>query len=187
MRWAWWAAAVAVAAAAVPVTTAAADPVRAQPADTECADLSPVTDFNTFVLGDHRILNNDVYGRVAIGGDALLNTPVQQGSISLGNALSHDAGRNDLIVRGDIVSPPGNTQVTSGSVVYAGTLTGSVGTPSGTVTRVAVTDLPFGFDEVFGLLNILQDTWADLPDQKDPELIGAGGDCPRRRDRKSVV
>jgi choice-of-anchor A domain-containing protein/uncharacterized repeat protein (TIGR01451 family) len=173
MRWAWWAAATVVAVVAVPAASAGSEPVRAQRAQAHCVDLAPVTNFNTFVLGDHRILNNDVYGRMAIGGDALLNTPVQAGSISIGNGLSKNANRDDLIVRGDIVSP-GTAQVNSGSVVYAGTLTGSVGTPSGTVTRVAAADLPFDFDDVFVRLRALQDTWADLNHQKAPEIIGSG-------------
>jgi choice-of-anchor A domain-containing protein/uncharacterized repeat protein (TIGR01451 family) len=162
-----------VAVVAVPVASAGSEPVRAQSAQAGCADLAPVTSFNTFVLGDHRILNNDVYGRMAVGGDALLNTPVQEGSISIGNALAKNADRNDLIVRGDIVSP-GTAQVNSGSVIYAGTLTGNVGAPSGTVTQVAVADLPFDFDDVFVRLRALQDTWADLNHQKAPEVIGSG-------------
>jgi choice-of-anchor A domain-containing protein/uncharacterized repeat protein (TIGR01451 family) len=173
MRWAWWAAAVAVAAAAVPVATSASDPVRARSAQVECADLAPVTDFNTFVLGDHRITNNDVYGRVAIGGDALFNTLAPQGSISLGNGLSpKNVNRNDLIVRGDIVSP-GNVAVNSGSVIYAGALRGSIGA-YGSVTRIAEADLPFDFNDVFVRLSALQDSWADIPDQKDPQVIGSG-------------
>ncbi|HEX5622147.1 MAG TPA: choice-of-anchor A family protein [Solirubrobacteraceae bacterium] len=179
MRWAWWAAATVVAAVAVPVASSGSEsgsePVRARSAQTSCADVAPVTDFNTFVLGDHRITNNDVYGRVAIGGDALLNTLAPQGSISLGNGLSSkNVNRNDLIVRGDIVSP-GNAQVNSGSVIYAGALQGSIGA-YGSVTRVDPADLPFDFDDVFVRLSALQDSWADLADQKSPEIIGSGDD-----------
>jgi choice-of-anchor A domain-containing protein/uncharacterized repeat protein (TIGR01451 family) len=178
MRWAWWAAAVTVAVAAVPVATSASasDPVRARTAQTECADLAPVTDFNTFVLGDHRITNNDVFGRMAVGGDALFGSA---GSVSIGNGMPMDVGRNDLIVRGDIIAA-GNVRAGHGSVVYAGMLQGSIGA-AGTVTQIDEADLPFGFDVVFGLLNLLQDAWADLPNQKEPELIGAGGDNPRLR------
>jgi len=173
MRLAWWAAATVVAAVAVPVASSGSEPVRAQRAATECVDLAPVAGFNTVVLGDHRITNNDVYGRVAIGGDALFNTLAPQGSISLGNGLSpKDVNRNDLIVRADIVSP-GNASVNSGSVIYAGALHGSIGA-YGTVTRVDPADLPLDFDDVFVRLAALQDSWADIRDQKDPQVIGSG-------------
>jgi choice-of-anchor A domain-containing protein/uncharacterized repeat protein (TIGR01451 family) len=174
MRLAWWAAALVIVAVAVPVASSGSEPVRVRSAQArQCADLSPVTDFNTFVLGDHRITNNDVYGRVAIGGDALFNTLAPHGSISLGNGLSpKNVNRNDLIVRGDIVSP-GNVTVNSGSVIYAGALRGSIGA-YGSVTRIAEADLPFDFNDVFVRLSALQDSWADIPDQKDPQVIGSG-------------
>src|ERR671915_2470894 len=98
MRWAAWWASVVVAVGAL--AASASEPTRARSAQAACADLTPVTDFNTFVLGDHRIANNDVYGRMAIGGDAILNVP-QHGSISIGNGLPRDVERLDLIVRGD--------------------------------------------------------------------------------------
>src|SRR5215218_3124045 len=131
MRWACWAGLVCAVVVVGATTAPASEPVRARAAQTGCADLTPVTDFNTFVLGDHRITNNDVYGRMAIGGNALLNTP-QQGAISIGNGLPRDLERRDLIVRGDIVSP-GNARADRGSVIYAGTLAGSIGA-AGTVT-----------------------------------------------------
>ena len=52
MRLAWWAAAVVTAAAAVPVASSGSEPVRAHSAQAECADLAPVTDFNTFAPGN---------------------------------------------------------------------------------------------------------------------------------------
>jgi choice-of-anchor A domain-containing protein/uncharacterized repeat protein (TIGR01451 family) len=177
MRWAaWWA--TVVLAAVGTLAASASEPTRARSAQAACADLAPVTDFNTFVLGDHRINNNDVYGRMAIGGTAILND-LQQGEISIGNGLSRNLERLDLIVRGDITAP-GNVDVGSGSVVYAGTLQGSV-RAAGTVTQIDAADLPFDFGDTFVRLNTLQDTWADLPDQKEPEIIGAGGDNPRVR------
>jgi choice-of-anchor A domain-containing protein/uncharacterized repeat protein (TIGR01451 family) len=172
MRWA------SVVVAVGALAASASEPTRARSAQAACADLTPVTDFNTFVLGDHRIANNDVYGRMAIGGDAILNVP-QHGSISIGNGLPRDVERLDLIVRGDIVSP-GNVHATKGSVVYAGTLQGSVGA-AGTVTKIDPADLPFDFGETFMRLSALQEAWADLRDQEEPQVIGAGGDNPRVR------
>jgi choice-of-anchor A domain-containing protein/uncharacterized repeat protein (TIGR01451 family) len=156
----------------------AREPSTARTAQTACADLSPASEFNTFVHGDHRINNNDVYGRMAVGGNAIFNDR-QQGEVAIGNGLSQAPTRLDLIVGGDIVSP-GNARVNRGSAVYTGTLTGSLGA-AGSVTRIDEADLPFDFGDAFERLRSLQDTWADLPDQLHPVVLGAGGNHPRVR------
>jgi choice-of-anchor A domain-containing protein/uncharacterized repeat protein (TIGR01451 family) len=160
MRWAWWVCALCVAVGASEETAMA---------QTTCADLSPAADFNTFVHGDHRINNNDVYGRLAAGGNAIFNDQ-QLGEVAMGNGLATDLERLDLIVGGDIVSP-GNARVNRGSAVYAGTLTGSL-EAAGTVTRIAEEDLPFSFGDTFERLRSLQETWADIRPYLTPRPAG---------------
>ena len=172
MRWAWWASLVCAAVAVGALPASASEPTRARSAQATCTDLAPATDFNTFVLGDHRINNNDVYGRVAIGGRAILNDR-QQGEVSIGNGLARNLERLDLVVGGNIIAP-GNVDVNSGSVVYAGTLQGSVNA-AGTVTAIDTADLPFDFGDTFVRLSTLQDTSADLLDQQDPETSARAG------------
>jgi choice-of-anchor A domain-containing protein len=145
MRWAWWGCVVcAVVAATGAVATSAREPTTARSAQTTCADLSPASEFNTFVEGDHRIDNNDVYGRMAVGGNAEFGYQESSGDVHIGNALTNNPARVDLIVGGNIVVTSGSVNVNSGSATYGGQLTsvspkaGSSGTnprPSASATR----------------------------------------------------
>jgi choice-of-anchor A domain-containing protein len=143
------AAVLAVLAAAALVAVGRA-PTRAV-AQEECADPGFVTDYNTFVLGDHRIVNDSVNGRMAVGRDAFL----QQAGI--GNGLTDDAGRVDLVVGRDIVSG-GNARANHGAVTYGRNLTGAL-SAFGPITRA---DPPFDFSQTFVALRAAQQSWADV-------------------------
>jgi choice-of-anchor A domain-containing protein/uncharacterized repeat protein (TIGR01451 family) len=175
MRWAWWGCVVcAVVAATGAVATSAREPTTARSAQTTCADLSPASEFNTFVEGDHRIDNNDVYGRMAVGGNAEFGYRESSGDVHIGNALTNNPARVDLIVGGNIVVTSGSVNVNSGSATYGGQLTGSVGVSQGGFVRDE--SPPFSFSDTFEDLRNLQDSWADFPDQLKPQI-----DPPRIR------
>jgi choice-of-anchor A domain-containing protein/uncharacterized repeat protein (TIGR01451 family) len=148
MRWGL-AAAMAATLAAAALVAVARVPTRAV-AQEDCADPGFVTDFNTFVLGDHRLVNDSVDGRMAVGRDAF----IQQAGI--GNRLPDDAGRVDLLVGRDIVSG-GNTRANHGAITYGRNLTGAV-SAFGPITRA---DPPFDFSQTFVALRAAQQSWAD--------------------------
>ena len=97
-------------------------------AQSGCADPGFVTDYNTFVLGDHRVVNDSVDGRMAVGRDAF----IQQ--FGVGNRLSDDASRVDLLVGRDIVSG-GNARANHGAVTYGRTLSAARSRRSGRSRR----------------------------------------------------
>jgi choice-of-anchor A domain-containing protein/uncharacterized repeat protein (TIGR01451 family) len=141
-------------AAAVVVAFGTA-PQRAA-AQQDCADPGFVTDYNTFVLGDHRVINDSVDGRMAVGRDAF----VQQ--FGVGNRLSDDAARVDLLVGRDIVSG-GNARANHGAVTYGRTLSGAL-SAFGSITRA---DPPFDFSQTFVALRAAQQSWADVTPNGD--------------------
>lgn len=119
-------------------------------AQSGCADPGFVTDYNTFVLGDHRVVNDSVDGSMAVGRDAF----VQQ--FGVGNRLSDDASRVDLLVGRDIVSG-GNARANHGAVTYGRTLSGAL-SAFGPITQA---DPPFDFSQTFIALRSAQQSWAD--------------------------
>jgi choice-of-anchor A domain-containing protein/uncharacterized repeat protein (TIGR01451 family) len=119
-------------------------------AQADCADPGFVTDYNTFVLGDHRVINDSVDGRMAVGRDAF----VQQ--FGVGNRLSDDASRVDLLVGRDIVSG-GNARANHGAVTYGRALTGAL-SAFGSIRQA---DPPFDFSQTFVALRAAQQSWAD--------------------------
>jgi choice-of-anchor A domain-containing protein/uncharacterized repeat protein (TIGR01451 family) len=132
------------------LVAAAREPVRAAQ-DAECVVPSYVRDYNTFVLGDHRVINDSVDGRMAVGGNAI----IQQ--FSVGQKLTPNAGRVDLVVGASIQSG-GNARANSGAVTYGGALTGAF-SAYGPITNVAP---PFDFLQTFTTLRAAQQSWADL-------------------------
>jgi choice-of-anchor A domain-containing protein len=95
------------------------------PLDLSVCVTSPLglaNDFNLLVFGNLTQSGTDVQGRVAVGGNAQLN------SYSVGSRLSNSRGsRDDLIVDSRLVYTDGT--VANGNVTYGGTLT---------LTRVAI-------------------------------------------------
>jgi choice-of-anchor A domain-containing protein/uncharacterized repeat protein (TIGR01451 family) len=129
----------------------AREPGGARAAQEECADPGFVTDYNTFVLGDHRVINDSVDGRMAVGGDAI----VQQ--FSVGQKLDPNASRVDFVVGGNIESG-GNARANNGAVTYGDTLSGAF-SAYGSITNVAPA---FDFGQTFTTLRSAQQSWADL-------------------------
>jgi choice-of-anchor A domain-containing protein/uncharacterized repeat protein (TIGR01451 family) len=123
----------------------------ARVAQAGCADPGFVTDYNTFVLGDHRVINDSVDGRMAVGGDAI----VQQ--FSVGQKLDPSASRVDFVVGGDLESG-GNARANNGAVTYGDTLTGAF-SAYGSITNAAP---EFNFAQTFIALRSAQQSWADL-------------------------
>jgi choice-of-anchor A domain-containing protein/uncharacterized repeat protein (TIGR01451 family) len=172
-------------------SASASDPPRARTAQTSCADLRPVGNFNTFVYGDHRIDNTQVYGRVAIGGDLLLGA---QGAVTIGSdEPGPNRARFDLIVKGDRVAEPtinsagSNVSVQNASVIHAGEISpaGVVNAPSGDIIAVDRDELAerigFDFAETFERLTTFQGVWDDQPGQvriTDQDVIDTGNDAP---------
>lgn len=148
MRLGLWVAVLSVLAAGVLVVVAR-EPAGAI-AQEDCADPGFVTDYNTFVLGDHRVTNDSVDGRMAVGRDAF----VQQ--FGVGNRLSPDASRVDLVVGRDLVSG-GNARANNGAITYGRTLTGQI-SALGSITQA---DPPFDFSQTFIALRAAQQSWAD--------------------------
>jgi choice-of-anchor A domain-containing protein/uncharacterized repeat protein (TIGR01451 family) len=119
----------------------------------ECANSSVgIKNYNTFVLGDHRVINDSVDGRMAVGGDAIVE------QFSVGQKLSANASRVDMVVGGDIRSG-GNARAPSGAVTLGGTLSGAF-SALGTISDH--TDPPFDFSTTFTDLRAAQQSWADL-------------------------
>ena len=118
----------------------------------KCADPGFVTDYNTFVLGDHRVTNDSVNGRMAVGGDAR----VQQ--MSAGQNLTANAARIDLVVGKSIISG-GNAATPRGGTTYGGTLSGQF---SAYQNAISNTPPPFNFSDTFTTLRSAQQSWADL-------------------------
>jgi uncharacterized repeat protein (TIGR01451 family) len=136
--------------AAGALVAAAREPARGAQ-ETGCADPGVVTDYNTFVLGDHRVINDSVDGRMAVGRDAF----IQQ--FGVGNRLSPDASRVDFVVGRNIVSG-GNARANNGAVTYGSTLSGQL-SALGSIANVAP---PFDFAQTFTTLRSAQQSWADL-------------------------
>ena len=122
----------------------------ARTAQAECADPGIVTDYNTFVLGDHRVNNDSVDGRMAVGRDAEVS------QFGVGNGLTADAARVDMVVGRDLTAS--NAGANKGSVTYGRTLTGQM-SALGTVTQATP---PFDMSQAFIALRSAQESWADL-------------------------
>jgi choice-of-anchor A domain-containing protein/uncharacterized repeat protein (TIGR01451 family) len=134
------------------LVAAAREPRKLAAQTTECASSEiGIQDYNTFVLGDHRVINDSVDGRMAVGGNAI----VQQ--FSVGQKLSANAARVDLVVGASIQSS-GNARANSGAVTYGDTLTGQL-SAYGSITNV---EPPFDFLQTFTTLRAVQQSWADL-------------------------
>lgn len=103
----------------------------ARAADVECMQqpLGPIDTWSIVVNGDLEQSNTDAEGRVAAGGNVTLS------QYGVGSALRPDPSRVDLVAGGDLTIS--DAEVHNGSATYGGTLTGSVSTPNGTVTRAA--------------------------------------------------
>jgi choice-of-anchor A domain-containing protein len=102
---------------------------RLEPRDVPSAyDLGDAAAFNAVFFTDMNAFNSDVEGRVAVGGQGTFR------AYGIGDKLTPDATRDDLIVGGDLDFT--NGQVFAGNIVYGGSghLTG-VGTPNGSVRR----------------------------------------------------
>ncbi len=89
--------------------------------------LGIAADYNLFVRGNVTLANSGIGGRVAAGGDVSLT------SFGVGSDISASSARVDLAADGALTVS--NTHVSSGSVTYGTSLTGSVSTPQGVVTR----------------------------------------------------
>lgn len=95
---------------------------------TECGgSLGIAADHNLFVRGDVSLANSDVGGRIASGGNVTL------ANFGVGSDITASSARIDLAADGAISAS--NVQVSSGSVTYGTTLTGSVATPQGVVSK----------------------------------------------------
>ena len=116
---------------------------QARPAASCDNPLGVAQGFNVFVHGQYDATNTSVEGRAAAGGNVTIN------SYGVGTRLPVDSGRGDLIAGGNLSVGGGGAQASNGSVTYGGTLSGSISTPNGTLTKAAP---PFGFDSEFSSL-----------------------------------
>ena len=97
----------------------AREPGGARVAQAECADPGFVTDYNTFVLGDHRVINDSVDGRMAVGGDAIVAADERWPEARA------DASRLSTSWSGGNIESGGNARANNGAVTYGDTLTGA--------------------------------------------------------------
>lgn len=144
---------VVVLAASAWVVAGAADPrdARGQGASGDCVALGTPGDFSVFVHGDYASGNTQVDGRVFAGDDATVS------GWAVGVRNTPDPGRVDLLVGGDLSA--NGTQAPNGSVRYAGTFTGQMATPNGTLARAP---LPFSPATEFATLDELADRLGGL-------------------------
>ncbi|WP_210495286.1 choice-of-anchor A family protein [Patulibacter sp. SYSU D01012] len=120
-------------------------PARAQAAD-DCVALGTPGDFSVFVRDGYAASNTQVDGRVFAGGDVTVS------GWAVGVTGTPDAGRVDLLVGGDLTA--NGTQAPNGSVRYAGTFSGQLATPNGTLEQAP---LPFDPDAELATLTALSD------------------------------
>ncbi len=118
----------------------------------ECVGLGTAAPYDVFTRGNYTVANTQIQGRVAAGGD------VSVASYGIGTLLSPDPARADLIAGGSLTAS--NAQAANGSVTFATTLSGTISTPHGTLTRAPA---PFSFDEAFSNLALLSAQLAELP------------------------
>ncbi|MFP4438636.1 MAG: choice-of-anchor A family protein, partial [Chloroflexaceae bacterium] len=122
-------------------------------ASAESCSVNPLgvaNDFNVFMLGNMN-QTSDAEGRVAAAGDVELN------SYGIGNKLSPDSSRDDLIVGGDLVYT--NGEVFNGSAVYGGTADiTNVGFPNGDHRQGS----PMDFAAAEAYLLEVSAAWANL-------------------------
>ncbi|WP_022927369.1 choice-of-anchor A family protein [Patulibacter americanus] len=123
---------------------------RAQ-APSDCVALGTPGDYGVFVHDDYASSNTQVDGRVFAGGDATVS------GWAVGVRGTPDAERIDLLVGGDLTA--NGTQAPNGSVRYAGTFTGQMATPNGTLAQAP---LPFSTDAEFAALDALADRLGGL-------------------------
>jgi choice-of-anchor A domain-containing protein len=130
----------------------AAVPGPARAAD--CADLGAASQFDVFTAGSLTDSGASIQGRVAAGGDALVQ------SISIGTSLAPNASRGDLIVGRNLTVGGGGGSVPNGKVTYGGTLTanGVLNTLGG----IHKADPPFSFADEFATVSDLSAQWAGL-------------------------
>ncbi len=126
--------------------------VPAPAAAQECMGLGAAAPYDVFTNGDYAVANTQIQGRVAAGGD------VSVSSYGVGTLLAPDPARVDLIAGGSLSA--GNAQASNGSVTFATTLSGTISTPHGTLTRAPA---PFSFSDAFSELGRLSAQLAELP------------------------
>jgi choice-of-anchor A domain-containing protein/uncharacterized repeat protein (TIGR01451 family) len=124
-------------------TTQAAASRHAAASACDAGVLGNAQGFNVFVRSDYSASNTDVKGRAAAGGN------VSVASYAVGVDLPPDPSRVDLIAGGSLTVGGGGAQAPNGSVTYAGTLTGTITTPHGTLGLAAP---PFQMSDEFTAL-----------------------------------
>ena len=105
-------------------------------ANAQCSDLGDAKGFAVFTFGDFKSSNDQVWGRVAVGGNLTLSNY----GVGAQNCLTNDPNRNDLIVGGNLSYNVG--QVNNGSVRYGGTL---ISAPTVVVGNIAQGNLGITF------------------------------------------
>lgn len=119
----------------------------------KAASLSLADPYNVFIFGDMTESNVDSEGRVAVGGNANLT------HFGIGSGFRNrpqEAG-TALVVGGNLTYNGG--EVHYGSVLYAGSLTGSVNTPNGKTSQGRLID----FVGARNTLLTASQYWAGLP------------------------
>jgi len=139
-----------------------------------CEGLGGAADYSVFVREDYAAVNTQLEGRLAAGGN------VNVSNWAVGVAGSPDPGRLDMVVGGDL-TVGGNAQIPNGSATYGGSLSGSLPSPNGTVTRA---DPPFSFDDEMTAQEVRSDALGQLsangtisgPTYGAIELVGSDPD-----------
>ncbi len=147
-------AAVIAAAALLPTGTTGAAPAR-EPAPARaaaCAALGSLSGNDVFVAGNMDVSNNQLLGAAAAGGDITMS------GFGVSAGLPPDGSRVDLVAGANLNVSNAHA---NGSVLYGGTLTGSIAVPSGgSVSHGSPT---FIFSDEIALMQLLSFTWAGLP------------------------
>ena len=134
-------------------------------ANAQCSDLGDAKGFAVFTFGDFKSSNDQVWGRVAVGG----NFTVSNWGIGAQGCLPNNANRNDLVVGGNLTYNGG--QVNNGSVRYGGTL---ISSPTMVVGNIAQGSLGITFANSATDLKNKSAFWAGLSQTGTVNNNGSG-------------
>ena len=153
-------------AAIVGLSSPRAAPEAVAQAASDCMDdpLGAAGDWTIVVFADLNLMNSDSEGRIAVGGNATIQ------SFGVASKLPVNPSRVDLAVGRNLTAT--NSGVNKGSVTYGGTLSGNLTTPNGTITRAQP---PFDFNALLQGLGVRSTSWAALTANGTVGALGQDG------------
>jgi choice-of-anchor A domain-containing protein len=134
---------------------------RVRTAQTSCANLGVLENYEVFVSGYINVNNDGMQGPAAAYGD------IKMSGYSVSGGLAPDPARLDLIAGGNLTAFGVHA---NGSVRYGGTLIGGVGVPAG--ATVSKGRAPFELDDESARMQLLSAEWGALPGIEVKKQVG---------------